>query len=684
MSDASTSSHSTSTRAGGGGGAVVSGGSDDGREDEGQYKEDSEGQNVELNEFEEPVKKKARKGKGKSRMPKRDVGKLSSFVSMPLDILAEIAGHLDPLTLLHMSRANKAFRAVFASPRSKPIWHAARRNIDLMDLEADDLSEMAYAALMFEKVCHVCGKDRAQIVNFDIRRRFCKACQRANLDADYWVSTKHKDLVLHPYLFECCLSTTKTANKNKSGSNHFFTADLRAMNDKLHTIQSRIALNNPDYKPSAASFPGFKPFCTSPPVPEGQAEFKPEERELEAFVEQRRALIASAHADAEELEQWVKDGAAGRGKAAEESKRKRLEAIHEKLESLGYDKQERPKVAKVIDQPRVLTEAIWKRIAPTIIENVEENRDARLVREQQRRRAQAKNALRQRFFGLRGATLDLTTFPSFETFVNLPAVTPLWEADPAPVVDDALWATVAGQALEEAKAAMHSFKVRLAQFVSRAVDDTPSKFDASIKSKLSGPLEDGGDGTISMADDELVQLFQQYRYHLTCGNCDHFSFLGVHLRDLTSLAAHVDSYGHPLAGAPAGDEAAWCTPGWAEVAVAALKLVGLPADANGSEAVAKLNELGERWACGGCSGFSTLLERENNFRALAHGQGPRSGLRWTTMVDHIFHGHLRAASPTQPTLKFSAPPAVDAARDDPLFGPNQLDDLDSNSSDAGH
>lgn len=113
-----------------------------------------------------------------------------------------------------MSRVSKTFRSLFMSKSSKSIWHLARRNVFLPDLQADDMSEAAYALLVFERNCmvsrwlplrrasrsesekaielprrcscssfpspsQVCGKGRASIVDYFIRARWCRKCKKA-------------------------------------------------------------------------------------------------------------------------------------------------------------------------------------------------------------------------------------------------------------------------------------------------------------------------------------------------------------------------------------------------------------------------------------------------------------------------------------------------------------------------
>jgi len=93
---------------------------------------------------------------------------------MPLDILVEISRHLDPPSLLSMSRANKMMRGMFAHRSAAPIWAIVRANVDLPALEATDLSEMALASLVYERNCHLCGRGRATIVDYALRVRWCK------------------------------------------------------------------------------------------------------------------------------------------------------------------------------------------------------------------------------------------------------------------------------------------------------------------------------------------------------------------------------------------------------------------------------------------------------------------------------------------------------------------------------
>jgi len=123
-------------------------------------------------------------------------GKLQSMVNLPIDVwfsssfalpslfsvpnqltLHEIvvAEDLDPLSLLNLGRANKMMRSLFASKtRSKGLWNIVKRSVHLPELESNDLNDLQLTSLVWERNCHVCGKPRAILVDYCLRKRWCK------------------------------------------------------------------------------------------------------------------------------------------------------------------------------------------------------------------------------------------------------------------------------------------------------------------------------------------------------------------------------------------------------------------------------------------------------------------------------------------------------------------------------
>lgn len=54
-----------------------------------------------------------------------------------------------------MSRTTKSIRQLLTSKGSRALWISARRTVALHDLDAEDVTEMQYASLVFERNCMV-------------------------------------------------------------------------------------------------------------------------------------------------------------------------------------------------------------------------------------------------------------------------------------------------------------------------------------------------------------------------------------------------------------------------------------------------------------------------------------------------------------------------------------------------
>lgn len=130
----------------------------------------------------------------------------------------QIAGRLEPLDILNLSRVAKSFRLTFASQRSRHIWIAVRRNIAPEMPECPhDLTEAQYASLMFENHCQVgailqcdsdrissvlirnnnhkaCGTSQGTKTDFSLRVRFCEPCLKAKWVFGMWVCS-------HPFVW---------------------------------------------------------------------------------------------------------------------------------------------------------------------------------------------------------------------------------------------------------------------------------------------------------------------------------------------------------------------------------------------------------------------------------------------------------------------------------------------------
>ncbi|CDO73860.1 hypothetical protein BN946_scf185016.g17 [Trametes cinnabarina] len=89
--------------------------------------------------------------------------------------------NLHPLDLLHVSRASKQLRAILMSRRTRFIWAASLATVDELPPCPDDMSGPAYAALLFTRICTLCGANHACWVDYAIRLRLCKSCHDAHI-----------------------------------------------------------------------------------------------------------------------------------------------------------------------------------------------------------------------------------------------------------------------------------------------------------------------------------------------------------------------------------------------------------------------------------------------------------------------------------------------------------------------
>ncbi|KAJ3557330.1 hypothetical protein NM688_g1532 [Phlebia brevispora] len=125
------------------------------------------------------------------RVLRRRRGALQSLPTMPLDILAEIMSHLQPPDILNMSRANKTFRRFLMTRSSEFIWRRARENVPGLPPCPEDLSEPAYANLVFDTHCHECLSSGVKTVFWEFRVRYCPSCRKQKFMCQSAVVQKH-------------------------------------------------------------------------------------------------------------------------------------------------------------------------------------------------------------------------------------------------------------------------------------------------------------------------------------------------------------------------------------------------------------------------------------------------------------------------------------------------------------
>ncbi|KAL1728435.1 hypothetical protein EV714DRAFT_215176 [Schizophyllum commune] len=82
-------------------------------------------------------------------------GKLKLLVEMPLDILYEIFGHLDPQSLLHVSYTSKALRAILITRNSRSVWRKCISADPDFPPKPDNLNEPQWTEVLLGNTCSV-------------------------------------------------------------------------------------------------------------------------------------------------------------------------------------------------------------------------------------------------------------------------------------------------------------------------------------------------------------------------------------------------------------------------------------------------------------------------------------------------------------------------------------------------
>ncbi|KAI4525940.1 hypothetical protein K525DRAFT_251183 [Schizophyllum commune Loenen D] len=119
------------------------------------------------------------------KKPRRDrpkAGKLEGIANLPLDILFEIFGHLNPADLLHLARVNKYLRATLLRKDWKPLWEISVRGYrtPIPPCLDERLELPQYVNLLFGQHCFGCATCKRGIHTMQtlwcFLERICVAC----------------------------------------------------------------------------------------------------------------------------------------------------------------------------------------------------------------------------------------------------------------------------------------------------------------------------------------------------------------------------------------------------------------------------------------------------------------------------------------------------------------------------
>ncbi|KAJ6513374.1 hypothetical protein C8R45DRAFT_345014 [Mycena sanguinolenta] len=277
-------------------------------------------------------------------------GMLSSLREFPLDLIAEIFGHLNPLDLLNLARTTKEIRGILMSRSSRFIWKESRSHVEGLPNPPRDLSEPQYANLCFSTHCHQCLAIPVMTIVWSARTRLCKKCMGARFGN-----------------YDCVMAQTKLeSNLLKLLPSYREPRHGWRRARELFSIDAAMKL-----KEESADFREYGNIQLSDP-------------KFKAWFTQKEDEIKEINTHAELCITWAANRTNERKNELDEARRLREEAIVERLTALGWGAEitfhtYEFSCHKLVNQPKKLTDRIWNNIKATLVEFLTDLKGKRLV-----------------------------------------------------------------------------------------------------------------------------------------------------------------------------------------------------------------------------------------------------------------------------------------------------------------
>ncbi|GAA5898943.1 hypothetical protein JCM8208_005433 [Rhodotorula glutinis] len=363
-----------------------------------------------------PVPHKKRKKAAARSTKVRSTGN-DVFSTIPLDLLYQICGDLDPDTPLAISQVSKPIHRTLASKSAADLWKHVRRSSGLSDLSVP-LSEPKYAALVQGSTCQHCGLVRSTTKGlYELRVRACPKCISINLKSLDTIWSQNKGI--HRSTFEAALSTTKPQKYSTAADPVvYWLPEVLAVSKKLQLLDPGAALSSdPTRHPSLAAT---------------------------MYVGRRREYVVRVKEDAEKIRQFEKDNVARQQQEDDEKRGRRYQQLCRKVIAAGFSERDCSGIPQwTRSWTRPLTDQEWDDVGPHVLEDVAAARELRLakelVRAQTRRKVQLQPLYSQLYAN--APSHEQSLWPRLSAFYDLPAVAVMWKPQQA-VVDPNTWPLV--------------------------------------------------------------------------------------------------------------------------------------------------------------------------------------------------------------------------------------------------
>ncbi|KAG8705695.1 hypothetical protein FRC09_002799 [Ceratobasidium sp. 395] len=291
-------------------------------------------------------------------------GKLAGMLSLPIEIITEVATHLTPPDLIILSRLTKDFRALLMRRSAAPIWASAIQNVPRLPNCPDDLCEAQYAALVYSKYCSTCGIGVTKQMDPYLNVRLCNSCR-----AEQVISVEEAPNELVKIL------VPQTPSRGDDSEPVCLRSDLEELTRyELHLPDSDDLVHPDD----------------------------------EAWLRSKTRFLLERIKYAQNLESFLEKLAKDRTQKLETLKSQRRDDIKQRLESAGWNKRDwlfplevAEKWVKLAEAPKPLTDRTWESMYPKLVPYLEANRKQYLERAPQDRYRRRERRLRALLVGIK-------------------------------------------------------------------------------------------------------------------------------------------------------------------------------------------------------------------------------------------------------------------------------------------
>ncbi|CAE6531870.1 unnamed protein product [Rhizoctonia solani] len=298
-----------------------------------------------LEQNSEPPSKRARRLNAK---PNLYVNATAVLMTLPVEVLIEIARYVHPLDLIILSRVNKFFRELFMDKRSATIWQSALHNLPELPPCPSNVCEPQYASMIFTKRCSMCGGYAPREMDSALLVRLCLRC-------------RERELVDIRRVTDATL--VMSSRGVVPGRSHRWTSwclydEARAVKVKLNELTNAG-----------------------------------DEEALRQWKTQRRKQVEARRRNAEKLNKWLKIREKERDSDLNRLRVARQEEVQSRLINLGWEKDDfichdywrHKQWQSMVYVTKALTDKVWDSILPSLLGHLEVNRNQRLEGERTKR-----------------------------------------------------------------------------------------------------------------------------------------------------------------------------------------------------------------------------------------------------------------------------------------------------------